>query len=408
MNDTDAPALPDIGILSLVPDPWSTLWQPRHHVLTRLARFYHVCYVEPSLHWRRTWSSPSKDRAAAAATPGFVVHAPERWLPELLGWPRVSGALRNSRWRRARQRLVRRGCRRIVLYVWRPEFAGALDRIPHDLSCYHIDDEYSFSRVEEPIDPVERDLIERVDRVFIHSPALLEKKGKLNPQTTFVPNGVDYRAHATVAPEPLDLLGVPRPRIGYTGRVKRQLDWPLIEQLVLRHENWQFVFVGAHAPHDEVREAVARLSPKPNLCFLGAKSVDELAVYPQHFDACIMPYRVDDYTRFIYPMKVNEYLASGTPTAGSSIRSLEEYAKVVELARTSEEWSRAIERCLSPSARESGRREDRQRMAQLHDWDRLTERVARRMAEGMGPDVMRRLETVLAESAGQERSVERR
>lgn len=47
-----------------------------------------------------------------------------------------------------------------------------------------------------------------------------------------------------------------------------------------------------------------------------------------------MPYRVNDYTKYIYPMKLHEYLAGGRPTVGSRIRSLEDFAGIVDLAMT--------------------------------------------------------------------------
>jgi len=401
MRETPGPALPEVGVLGLVPDTWSTLWQPRHHVLSRLARYYRVSYLEPTVGWRDALAGKSPERAVAPEPPpGLIVRAPEPWLPKFFrpGW--LSRLTFDTRLRRARRDLVRRGCRKIVLYTWRPDYERALDAIEFDLSCYHIDDEYTFSRVEQALDPRERRLIEQSDRVFIHSPALLEKKGELNPHTTFVPNGVDYAAYANPAEEPADLRDIPRPRIGYTGRVKRQLDWPLIEALVRRHAEWQFVFVGAAAPHEEVRAARERMADCSNVCFLGAKSVWELAVYPQHFDVCIMPYRVDDYTRFIYPMKVNEYLAGGTPIVGSPIRSLEAFDHVIELADTPEAWSAALARSLEPEAQRADRRAARQAAARENDWDRLTAKIARIMAEGLGPEIVERFDAVQPPESG--------
>lgn len=78
---------------------------------------------------------------------------------------------------RARDLLVRQGCRELVLYIWRPELGQALSRLPFDLSCYHIDDEYSFSSVEVPVSEEEACLLAAVNQVFVNSPGLLEKKG---------------------------------------------------------------------------------------------------------------------------------------------------------------------------------------------------------------------------------------
>src|SRR5207248_229916 len=107
----------------------------------------------------------------------FKIYNPEWWLPKFYR-PNFAKQL-TSTWRleHARELLKKSGCNRVVLYLWRPEFSYALDQISHDLSCYHIDDEYSFSSVEQRLDPSEVKLIKSVDRVFIHSPELMNKKG---------------------------------------------------------------------------------------------------------------------------------------------------------------------------------------------------------------------------------------
>jgi len=81
----------------------------------------------------------------------------------------------------------------------------------------------------------------------------------------------------------------------------------------------------------------------PNAYFLGGKPVGELVKYPQHFDVCIMPYRNNEYTRYIYPLKLHEYLAGGRPVIGTRIPPLEEFSSIVSLAGIAEEWSSAVE-----------------------------------------------------------------
>jgi hypothetical protein len=103
--------------------------------------------------------------------------APLAYLTERL---RIAGAARMLR---------RAGCKKMVLYIWRPEFADSLKISPQDLSVYHIDDEYSFSTVDLPQDPAEAALIRAVDRVIIHSPALMEKKDPSIPIRAGSPTG---------------------------------------------------------------------------------------------------------------------------------------------------------------------------------------------------------------------------
>ena len=371
------PRRPDIGVIALVPDRWGPMWQPRHQIMTRLAQHFRVVWMEPVHGWR------DAGRRLVAATPtfsepmpGFEVYTPEAWYPRFHRTPRLDARMLEARLRRAREALTRQGCRTIVLYVWRPEFERAVRAVEHDLLVYHIDDEYTFADEEQPIDPREQRLLKEADQVFIHSPALMEKKGHINPRTLNVPNGVDYASFATPVREPTDLAVIPHPRIGYIGWVKRQLDWELIEQLVADHAEWQFVFVGARSPHPELDPIIKRLSVRKNAHFLGGKSTEKLAEYPQHLDVCIMPYAVNGYTRYIYPLKLHEYLASGRPVVGTRIRSLEEFSDIIGTATTTEEWSREIAAGLTNGTSEPQRVAERQAVALEHDWNTLTSRVA--------------------------------
>jgi glycosyltransferase involved in cell wall biosynthesis len=309
--------------------------------------------------------------------PGLIVYEPEAWLPTLHR-PEWLGRLTfDTRLRHARHLLTSRGCTKIILYLWRPEFAPALASIPFDLSCYHIVDEYSFSAAEVPVDTAEVKLIAEVDQVFIHSPGLLERLGSRNPNTALIPNGVDYQSFATTAAEPRDLAPIPRPRIGYNGFIKQHLDWVLLDTLTERHREWSFVFVGPVMPHPQIFPLIEQLSRRDNVHFLGAKSIQELTAYPQHFDVCIMPYALSDYSaQFIYPLKLHEYLASGSPVVGTRIRSLERFADVVSLAVTPDEWSMAISSSLRAEENSESRRSIRQAVAKEHDWDVLVEQIA--------------------------------
>ena len=53
--------------------------------------------------------------------------------------------------------------------------------------------------------------------------------------------------------------------------------------------------------------------------------MSELPSYTQHMDVSMLCYKVDDYTKFIYPLKLHESLASGLPCVGAPIRTLQEF-----------------------------------------------------------------------------------
>jgi glycosyltransferase involved in cell wall biosynthesis len=376
-----------VGIIHLVPQGWDAVWQVKHRVITRLSRRFPSVWVDPPRHWRkelrgfrraRIWQ-PDPER-----WPGLHVYRHGLLQSEVLGSEGLRRTAARLRMRTCRAELERRGCRRIVLMIWFPTFHHVPDVVEHDLCCYYIDDEYTFDlEGDQEMPPEERKLLIRSDVVFIHSPRLLRKKGELNPNTVHAPNGVDYAGFAESRAEPADLAGIPRPRFGYIGYLKKQLDWELLGTLAERHPEWSFVFVGPEAGQAGLQEEIAAVRRHPNAHFLGLRPKEELAAYAQHFDACMMPYRVLPYTNSIYPLKMHEYLATGTPVVSAPIESVLAFDGVLELATGAEEWSEALRRSLGAEATEPEARERRQAVARGHDWDELVDRVAERLEEAL-------------------------
>ena len=389
----DRPLLNDVGILALVPDKWSPRWMVRHHIMARLGRYFQMVWVNPAHHWRESFKSAAAapQQSDADQYPGFAEYTPERWLPDFYGPAWLSKFMLRQRLLSASRILRDRGCRKIILYFWRPEFEPVLQMIPFDLSCYHLEDEYSFSRVERPMDPVEARLLSEVDQVFILSPALFEKKGKLNTHTLYLPGAVDFAAYSQPLSEPTDLAAIPHPRIGYVGSLKWQIDWNLLLKLTREHSEWSFVLVGPPSPHPEIDAALNELRGRRNVHFLGGKPSAEMMAYPQHFDVCILPYGDNDYTKYIYPLKLHEYLAGGKPLVGTPIASLAPLGDVVSLPKTSEEWSPAIQQALGRAENTAARRAARQDFAKEHDWWMLVRKISETLAQQLGPEYADRL-----------------
>lgn len=371
-----SPLLSDVGVIAMVPDHWRHEWQPRHQLMSRLGRYFNVVWVNPAPHWREIGRRRTPGPPPA---PGMEIYDPDRWLPSVHRPPALSAMLLKARVLRARHLLEVRGVKTFVLYIWRPEFVAAVGLPGFDLTCYHVDDEYTFSTADEPIRAAERHLLLNADQVFIHSRALMEKKGHLNPHTLRVPNGVDMCAFAGAGPVPADLAAVPRPRIGYAGYIKDQLDWRLLTELAERRPDLSLVLVGI----DKIRQPDNRrlfdqLAARDNVHLLGNKTTEELALYPRHFDICIMPYLLNGYTRYIYPLKLHEYLATGRPVLGTPIDALLEYRHVVSLASTASEWTSVIDDTLAGDSRAGV--EARIATATRYDWNILARRVAATIA----------------------------
>ena len=408
----DLPLFPEVGLVALVPDTWGdTALRSKHQILTRLSRYFRVLWVDPARHWRECWapggSRQTRDLNGMALPGGFEVYRNSRWLPATYSPAIASSFFRKMRLRQAFRRLRNKGCKRFILYLWRPEFWHALDDVPVDLSCYHMVDEYTFSDVEVPIQEDERKMLSRSGQVVIHSTELLRKKGHLNPNTCFIPNGVDFSAYSSSHPEPDDLNNIPHPRVGYAGVIKKQLNLPLLLELATVHRNLSFVYVGPVGNALDFGATIDAMKRLPNTYFLGRKRVGELPAYTQNFDVCTLCYVLNDYTKYISPLKLHEYLASGKPVVGTPIPALKEFSSVIDFAKTKQEWSSALTRSLSPDAMRPDRVAERQSIARQHDWNVLVGRLAHVLCQRLGDHYVTGIEaqwakeSSLIERAGQ-------
>ncbi len=394
-TDNHPPLMPDVGITALVPEEWGGPWESRHQVLTRLAKYFNVMWVNPTGWWNEAWLGPRDAKPSYLKTkshsPGFSVFEKSYFFPNF-GNPRVDYTSEYVRLAIARHALRRRGSKVHVLYLWRDSFVSMLDRGRYDVSCYHIDDEYTFSATELPLRPREENVIKRVDQVFISSPALMKKKGHLNSETAQIPNGVNVHEYTTPKDEPADMENIPHPRIGYIGIIKRQLNVEVLLKIAKRCPEYSFVFVGPK--RTDLRKDGPKwdeLESLSNTYFLGGKPGSELPAYTQHVDVCMLCYSITDYTKYIYPLKLHEYLAAGKPIVGAPLESLKEFSEYINFAETADEWEAGMRLALSDSSLSKEMVEARKNVAREHDWDALVYKIAYKICTSLGPAYVARL-----------------
>ncbi|MFH1561928.1 MAG: glycosyltransferase [Nitrospirota bacterium] len=151
--------------------------------------------------------------------------------------------------------------------------------------------------------------------------------------------GVEFelynKAFTDKLPIPEDIKNIEKPIIGYMGCLDGRSDYGLLEYMANKKPLWSIVFLGPI----EVKEERRSLNKYKNVHFLGVKErKEELPNYIQMFDVCIIPYRVYDFSKTIYPSKTFEYLATGKPVVTSYLPSLDDLAKnnIIKMAKFKE------------------------------------------------------------------------
>ena len=141
------------------------------------------------------------------------------------------------------------------------------------------------------------------------------------PSAASIPTCTRFRAASTPPTSsrrggqtspPGDQAAIPRPRLGYFGVIDERIDLGLLERLASARPEWQIVMVGPVVKIDP-----DSLPRRPNIHWLGQKSYDELPSYLAGWDVAIMPFALNESTRFISPTKTLEYLAAGKPVVST-------------------------------------------------------------------------------------------
>ena len=236
-----------------------------------------------------------------------------------------------------------------VLWFYTPgamAFAGHLQGNPVIYDC--MDELSAFAGADPALPEWERNLMARSALVFTGGRSLHEAKSQQHGNVHAFPSGVDT-AHFQPArgglPDPSDQTAIPHPRVGFYGVLDERLDRGLLARLADLRPGMHFVLVGPLAKLDR-----DELPDRPNLHYLGAKGYAELPAYVANWDVAMMPFAINEATRFISPTKTPEYLAAGRPVVSTPIVDVvRQYGAMpaVQIAATPEAFADAADRALA-------------------------------------------------------------
>lgn len=204
-----------------------------------------------------------------------------------------------------------------IVWTWLPTALAmeVIRLVGAQLVIYYCCDNFQASSPgSSRIRETEDTLIRTADLVFAHSKSLFDRCSQLTDQVHIFQYGFNRQVFAQAREEPpADLAAIRRPILGYIGGIHKIIDFGLLESIAAAHPDKSLVLVGP------LQTDVGRLAGFQNVHFLGQKRYEELPTYIKHFDLCLIPYLLNDYSRNVYPNKLNEYLIMGKPVISTPL-----------------------------------------------------------------------------------------
>ena len=315
-------------------------WTNKQHTASILAgRGWRILYVEsvglrsPKVGsgrdwarlWRRLW------RGVQSMVLGPPQRAQNVWVlsplvvPAKHHWPLVR-RLNQAMLRLAVQRFTRKhGFSAPVVWTYHPYMLDAIASLSRGPLVYHcVDDIAAVPGVDvNAFDVAQRALLGRCNAVFTTATALMEQCRPHNANTHYFGNVVDAdhfgRALDDRMPLPVDLAGIPTPRIVYHGVLSDfKVDFRLLIDVARARPDWQWVIIGEQR-EGQRSELLMQLGSLPNVHLIGYRSYEALPQYLRGMQVGVLPTLLNDYTRSMFPMKFYEYLAAGLPVVSTPL-----------------------------------------------------------------------------------------
>lgn len=266
-----------------------------------------------------------------------------------------------------------------ILWLYPPHSAPLLHKFRESCSVYHCIDRFSGTQKglkRSIMEKEEIQLLHGADIVFTHSRGLQEKYTRytLRP-VKLIPSAVDIDHFQSTSDVHPDICKIPHPRIGIMGTFDGRLDTELLQTLINEHPEWHFVFIGQIRPG---RTNLARLLHQGNVHYLGARPYQELPVLLNGLDLFLIPYKNNELTQYINPLKLYEYLAVGKPIVSVPLPEIMAFSPLVSIADP-EHFSDQMVNTLMSDTPES--RQARREIAQPHSWDARLQEIRLTIAE---------------------------
>ncbi len=317
---------------------WNFVYQRPQHLLSRAARHYDVAYFEEPL--REPIRAPFMRREVS--TEGVVVLTPI--LPEAYDDEQSTDAQLNL----LNTFLGSAQPASLIFWYYTPTALSFSADVSRDVTVYDCMDELSAFKMAHPLlGAYERELFKQADVVFTGGRSLYEAKKLHHRNIHPFPSSIDAKhfGKARLAPPcPADIAHLTMPRLGFFGVIDERMDLDFVATMARARPEWNFVMIGPVVKIDP--ESLPQL---PNIHWIGGRDYSLLPDYIASWDVGIMPFALNESTRFISPTKTPEFLAAGCPVVSTPITDVVSpygIMGLVEIASTAGEAITCVERLM--------------------------------------------------------------
>ena len=320
---------------------WDFVFQRPQQLLTRLAKTFNVFFIEEPVY--------------DAASQNYYAFL-NRGENIVIIQPHLKAGITEDKSKAAQKALFdnfmeNRKLSDYLFWYYTPMALEFSRKYTPKITVFDCMDELSaFKFAPEELKTLEKELLAKADVVFTGGYSIYEAKKNLHANIYPFPSSIE-KEHFAKARRMVRKSG-DKVKLGFFGVIDERFDMEMIRNIASAKPEWQIVLIGP------VLKIDPRTLPKnENILYLGQVSYSKLPEYLADWDIALIPFLLNESTRFISPTKTPEYLAAAKPVISTPIRDVvNPYGKnkLVNIGSSADDFIAAAEKELKTKQKTNG------------------------------------------------------
>lgn len=247
-------------------------------------------------------------------------------------------------------KFIKKQCGKIdykLLWVYFPQLFPLTRIFKNNFLIYDYYDNFDYDyngNIKKPDSVYNEKLISKSSIVICTAQKLYERAIRINKNSLYLPNGNSYykilKATSTEPP-----FNKKRKIVGYIGAYRDWSDFSLVESMVKKLQEVDFVFVGAI--HHSAEISYKALLKNENFYHIPPQPFEKAAEFLKIFDVGIIPFRINRFTEGVFPNKFFEYMAAGIPIVSTALMDLRKYSNIIGYSKNNMEFISNLRKALN-------------------------------------------------------------
>ena len=231
-----------------------------------------------------------------------------------------------------------------LVNAFNPLYVSACSRFKaHSLTYYCYDNIAASHWMRNHGTRLEEKLVSQVDKIIVSSPGLKEKFSSTSVPVDLVPNGMDASNFSVLDDMPKDSIA-----LAYVGAIDNRIDYDFIEEILKLPEVRSLKLAGPLKTVD-----AELLSKHSKVDYLGVLPKEKVGEMLSDVNTGLIPFVKNEFTKYIYPLKINEYLGKGLAVLTTDFADLTDFEDFVRPIKSLTEATIELQRILKEDLTES-------------------------------------------------------